>query len=92
MIACGLPKPKRVKTGKAPPKPKFELDFVNFHSFCHTYGTWMRRYGGRDIKGLVGTGRWKSEQSAARYAHVVPGEDAKMAVLLPVAKVAGDGA
>ena len=43
----------------------------------------MRRYGGR--KGLVGTGRWKSEQSAARYAHVVPGEDAKMAVLLPVA-------
>jgi hypothetical protein len=33
----------------------------------------------------VGTGRWKSEQSAARYAHVVPGEDAKMAVMLPVA-------
>jgi integrase len=85
MIACGLPKPKRVKAGKTPAKPKFELDFVNFHTFCHTYGTWMRRYGGRDIKGLVGTGRWKSEQSAARYAHVVPGEDAKMAVLLPVA-------
>jgi integrase len=84
MIACGLPKPKRVKKGKSPPRPKFELAFVNFHTFCHTYGTWMRRYGGRDIKGLVGTGRWKSEQSAARYAHVVPGEDAKMAVLLPV--------
>lgn len=86
MIACGLPKPKRVKKGKTPAPPKFELDFVNFHTFCHTYGTWMRRYGGRDIKGLVGTGRWKSEQSAARYAHVVPGEDAKMAVRLPVAK------
>jgi integrase len=84
MIACGLPKPKRVKKGKTPAKEKFELDFVNFHTFCHTYGTWMRRYGKRDVKGLVGTGRWKSEQSASRYAHVVPGEDAAMAVLLPV--------
>jgi integrase len=92
MISCGLPKPKRVKAGKTPPKPKFELDFVTFHTFCHTYGTWMRHYGGRDTKGLVGTGRWKSEQSASRYAHVVPGEDAMKAVLLPVAKQASHGA
>ena len=86
MLACNLPKPQRVKHGKTPPKPKFELDFVNFHTFCHTYGTWMRRYGGRDTKGLVGTGRWKSEQSASRYAHVVPGEDAMAAVRLPSPK------
>src|SRR5262249_48559825 len=30
-----------------------------FHIFCHTYGTWMRRYAGLDTAGLVGTGRWK---------------------------------
>jgi integrase len=85
MIACGLPQPKRVRKGKTPPKPAYELDFVNFHTFCHTYGTWMRRYAGLDTKGLVGTGRWKSEQSASRYAHVVPSEDAVKAAVLPIA-------
>lgn len=54
-----------------------------FHLFRHTYATWMRRYAGRDVKGLVATGAWKSEQSAARYAHVVPTEDARAAELLP---------
>ncbi len=57
-----------------------------FHVFCHTYGTWMRRYGGLDLRGLVGTGRWKDEKSAARYAHVVVSEDAQRAELLPTPK------
>jgi hypothetical protein len=79
-------KPIPPREGKSPYwSPKYELDFVTFHTFCHTYGTWMGRYAGRDTKGLVGTDRWKSEQSASRYAHVVPGEDAMQAVLLPVA-------
>lgn len=59
-------------------------DRAAFHLFRHTYATWMRRYAGRDVKGLVATGAWKSEQSAARYAHVVPTEDARAAELLPV--------
>lgn len=71
------------------PKPKFELDFVNFHTFCHTYGTCMRRDGKRDINGLVGAGRWKSEQSAARYALGAGGR--RGAMLLPVAKVTHKG-
>lgn len=54
-----------------------------FHLFRHTFATWMRRYAGRDTKGLVATGAWKSEQSASRYAHVVPTEDARAAELLP---------
>jgi integrase len=83
-IACGLSKPRREKKGGQPIKVAHELDWVNFHTFCHTYATWMRRYAGRDTKGLVGTGRWKSEQSASRYTHVVPSEDAKAAGLLPV--------
>ena len=45
--------------------------------------TWMRRYGGLDTKDLIDTGRWKSEQSAARYAHAVTGEAARKAALLP---------
>jgi integrase len=82
-IACALPKPPRVKRGKQPPRPKYELDWVNFHTFCHTYGTWMRRYGGLDVRGLVGTGRWDSMQSAERYAHVVASEEAMVAKYLP---------
>lgn len=54
-----------------------------FHLFRHTFATWMRRYAGLDAKGLVATGAWKSEQSASRYAHVVPTEDARAAELLP---------
>lgn len=60
-----------------------DLEWVGFHTFCHTYATWMRRYGGLDQRGLVGTGRWKSEKSAARYAHVVTSEEARKADLLP---------
>src|SRR5829696_6622546 len=43
---------------------------VAFHVFCHTYGTWMRRYGGLDTHDLVKTGRWADASSADRYAHV----------------------
>jgi integrase len=35
---------------------------VAFHLLRHTYGAWMRRYGGLDTSGLVGTGAWKSRQ------------------------------
>lgn len=52
----------------------------------HTYATWMRRYGGTDSLGLIGTGRWKDVRSVQRYAHVVPSEEAKKADLLPRAK------
>jgi hypothetical protein len=60
-----------------------------FHIFCHTYATWMRRFAGMDTKGLVGTGRWRSEQSASRYQHTVVSEESKRADLLPaVVKIA----
>jgi hypothetical protein len=35
-----------------------------FHLFCHTYGTWMTRYGGLDTYGLTRTKRWKDPRSA----------------------------
>jgi len=57
-----------------------------FHILSHTWATWMRRYGGLDTKGLVGTGRWKDEKSAARYQHVVVAEESQRAVMLPGAK------
>jgi len=85
-MASGLEKPKREKRSGQPIRQPHNLDWVNFHTFSHTYATWMRRYAGRDTKGLVGTGRWKSEQSASRYAHVVPTEDAKAASQLPIRK------
>lgn len=57
-----------------------------FHIFRHTYGTWMRRYGGLDTRGLVGTGAWKDPKSAERYAHVVVTEEAMRAERLPTPK------
>jgi integrase len=54
-----------------------------FHIFCHTYGTWMTRYGGLDTEGLVRTKRWKNAESAARYAHTVASYEAMQADVLP---------
>lgn len=54
--------------------PKTRLDWLNFHSFRHTFATWMRR-AGVDVQGLVATGNWRDPRSAARYAHVVPREE-----------------
>lgn len=54
-----------------------------FHIFCHTYGTWMTRYGGLDTEGLVRTKRWKNAESAARYAHTVASYEARQADHLP---------
>jgi hypothetical protein len=59
---------------------------AGFHVFCHTWGTWMRRYGKLDTFDLVDTKRWKDPASARRYAHTEPGEVARRADLLPVEK------
>jgi len=69
-----------------------DLGFVTFHIFCHTWATWMRRYGGLDLHGLVATERWKDPASAARYAHVVASEESRKADLLPVAETWKAGA
>lgn len=57
---------------------------LSFHTFRHTWATWMRRYAGLDTRGLVGTGAWRDRTSAARYEHVVVSEEAMKASLLPV--------
>lgn len=58
------------------------LDWLNFHSFRHTFATWMRR-AGVDVQGLVATGNWRDPRSAARYAHAVPREEWKRVADLP---------
>lgn len=73
LAALGLPCPKRRPTGWAPPDNR--LAFVGFHTFRHTWATWMRRYGGTDVQGLVSTGNWRDPRSAARYSHVVSREE-----------------
>jgi integrase len=57
-----------------------------FHLFCHTYATWMARYGKLDNFGLARTGRWKDPRSAEGYLHTVVGSEAKLANLLPTPK------
>lgn len=70
---------KRAKTAAG-------LPVVTFHTFRHTWATWMRRYAKLDTKGLVGTGAWKDEKSASRYQHVVVTEEAQRADMLPTLK------
>jgi integrase len=83
LAACGLPCPVRRPTGwKAPPN---RLAFVGFHTFRHTWATWMRRYGGLDLQGLVATRNWRDPKSAARYAHVVSREEWDRVDSLPAA-------
>jgi integrase len=64
----GLPCPVRRQKGwRAPPN---RLAWVNYHSFRHTWATWMRQ-AGLDVQGLVATGNWRDPKSAERYAHAV---------------------
>jgi len=60
-----------------------DVAFVTFHTFRHTWATWMRRYAGLDTRGLVGTGAWRDEASASRYEHVVVSEESRKAMFLP---------
>jgi integrase len=73
LAACGLPCPKRRPTGWKP--AEYRLAFVGFHTFRHTWATWMRRYGGADVQGLVETKNWRDPKSAQRYSHVVAREE-----------------
>jgi integrase len=83
VTACGLPPVARPKRGQKQIVPPYRLDWVTFHTFCHTWATWMRRFGGADLQGLVATGRWRDPRSAARYAHVVSHEEWARVDLLP---------
>lgn len=56
---------------------------VTFHTLRHTYGAWMRRYGGLGARELVATGTWRDLKSVMRYDHVDTSEEARKADLLP---------
>lgn len=75
VAACGLGPVKRPKPGERMKIPPYRLAWVTFHTFCHTWATWMRRYGGTDVQGLVATGRWRDPRSAARYTHTAAAEE-----------------
>jgi integrase len=60
-----------------------------FHIFCHTYGSWMHRWGELDTHGLTRTGRWADADSADRYVHTMSSEEARKSDLLPTPPAAG---
>ena len=66
--------------------PAHRLRWVNFHTFRHTWATWMRRYGGADVQSLVATGNWRDPRSAARYQHVHAHEEWERTELFPSMK------
>jgi integrase len=85
---CGItPKKRCAGETKADRRiPPHRLSWVGFHTFCHTWATWMRRYGRADLQSLVATGRWRDPRSAARYAHVAPRDEWSRVDLLPTAR------
>lgn len=82
LIAEGLPVPKRQR-GASRKAPPHRMRWVNFHTFRHTWATWMRRYSGLDEIGLVATGNWRDPRSARRYAHAVAREEWQGVTQLP---------
>jgi integrase len=46
VTACGLPAVKRPKRGQRMAVPIYRFSWVTFHTFCHTWATWMRRFSG----------------------------------------------
>jgi len=85
---CGILCPVRRPTPWK--QPEHRLSFVTFHTFRHTWASWMRIYGGADAKGLAGTGNWEDERSASRYAHVVPRQEWDRVDSLPaMGKISG---
>ena len=89
LAACGLPPPARSKKGQKRRLPAYRLSWTNFHSFRHTWASWMRRYGGADLQGLVATGNWRDLRSAGRYAHAVARDEWKRVANLPALKSRG---
>jgi integrase len=83
LAACGLPAAARLKKGQRLRVPPCRLSWVNFHSFRHTWASWMRRYGGADLQALVATGNWRDLRSASRYAHAVARDEWKRVDDLP---------
>jgi integrase len=83
VTASGLPAVKRPRRGERMIIPPHRLSWVTFHTFCHTWATWMRRFGGADLQGLVATGRWRDPRSAARYAHTVSHDEWSRVESLP---------
>lgn len=65
-------------------KTRAGFPWFGFHHARHTWATWMRRYAGLDTRGLLGTGAWKDQKSAGRYAHVVTTDESRAAANLPV--------
>jgi integrase len=63
--------------------PPYKWTWVNFHTFRHTWATWMRRYAGADVEALVATGNWRDRRSAARYAHAVAKDERNQVERLP---------
>lgn len=60
---------------------------VEFHAFRHTWGAWMRRYGGLDTSGLIATGAWASRSSASVYEHADQNDAVRRADRLPLVRV-----
>ncbi len=56
---------------------------VKFHIFCHTWGTWMRMFGGLSQDDLLTTKRWTDPESLKVYDHMIVSDPAKKADTLP---------
>lgn len=75
---CHVHRPLRTACRRA------NLPYLSPHKLGrHTFATWLRIYGKRDLKGLMEDGGWDSVQSVVRYAHVVPGETVTAVNMLP---------
>ena len=90
LMACGLEMPSRPKKGECRKVPPHRLSWVNHHSFCHTWATWMRRYGGPDDIGLAATSRWRDRVARAAMPMRSPAKNGSGSRLCRVWRIRGN--
>ena len=59
------------------------------HDLRHTYATWLRKYAGQDLQGVMRAGGWRDYKSVMRYAHVTSDEIREAVDKLPGGEISG---
>ena len=59
------------------------------HDCRHTFATWLRKYSGQDLLGVMRAGGWRDYKSVLRYAHVTSEEIRSAVDKLPDGEISG---
>ena len=68
---------------------KIGLKDFHPHDLRHTFATWLRKYSGEDLQGVMRAGGWRDYKSVMRYSHVASEEVRDAVNRLPGGEISG---